>query len=163
MSGGMPVYRKQDDPDKWLMYNPKKKHWYVQSTSDKGTSGGWAYLECDPPCLPENGTKRTWKVSDGSDYQLQADVDISIATPQKLTDAAVLIAAAAEALAASVRADGHKVNEHTKYFRFSLLIKSHTLNNVLLINSNIINYFLSLFYLFPLGKTHHWSYGNTCI
>ena len=116
MSGGMPVYRKQGDPDTWLMYNPNYKDWYVQSTSLKGTNSGWAYLTCDPPCLPENGTKRTWQVWDGSAFQLQADVDISIATPQKLADAAALIAAAAEALAASVRADGHKVNEHAIYF-----------------------------------------------
>ena len=130
MSGGMPVYRKQDDPDKWLMYNPKKKHWYVQSTSDKGTSGGWAYLKCDPPCLPKNGTKRTWKLWDGSDYHTQTDVDISIATPQELADAAALIAdaaaliaAAAEALAASVTADGRKVNEQKyKYNSFLYLV-----------------------------------------
>ena len=127
----MPVYRKQGDPDLWLMYHPNYKDWIVQPTSHNGTNGGWAFLKCDPPCLPENGTKRTWQVVDGNAHQLQADVDISIATPQELADAAALIAAAAEALAASVRADGHKVNEHAICFRFSLLIKAHTLNNVL--------------------------------
>ena len=120
MSGGMPVYRKQDDPDKWLMYNPNDKDWYVQPTSHKGTNIGWAFLKCDPPCLPENGTKRTWKVQRGlaSDgHQLQADVDISIATPQERADAAALIAAAA-----SVRADG-KVNEQKyKYNSFLYLV-----------------------------------------
>ena len=121
----MSVYRKQGDPDTWLMYNPNDKSWIVQATSDKGTDWGYAFLTCDPPCLPENGTKHTWQVlidDSGDVYQLQADVDISIATPQE-------VAAAAEALAASVRADGHKVNEHTIYFRFSLFIKAHTLNN----------------------------------
>ena len=122
MSGGMPVYRKQGDPDTWLMYNPNDKDWYVQHTSRKGTNRGSAYLKCDPPCLPENGTKRTWKVWDGSTFQLQADVGISIVTPQKL-------------VAASVRADGHKVKEHT-------------MNNELLINGNNINYFLFLFFHF---------------
>ena len=77
MSGGMPVYRKQGDSDKWLMYNPNAKDWFVQSTSSKGTSSGYAYLTCDPPCLPENGTKHTWKVHDGS-WSIQAGVDISI-------------------------------------------------------------------------------------
>ena len=115
MSGGMPVYRKQNNPDLWLMY-ANDKRWSVQPTSYKGTNSACAYLTCDPPCLPENGTKRTWKVWDGSAYQLQADVNISIATPQELADAAALIAAAAEALAASVRADGHKVNEHAILF-----------------------------------------------
>ena len=123
MSGGMPVYRKQGDLDMWLVYYTNDKNWIVQSTSSKGTSSSYAYLTCDPPCLPENGTKRTWKVWDGSAYQLQADVDISIATPQEVVDAAALIAAAAEALAASVRADGHKVKEHAIYFRFSYSIK----------------------------------------
>ena len=118
----MPVYRKQDDPDKWLMYHPPNNNWNVQPTSHKGTSSCYAYLKCNPPCLPENGTKRTWQVWDGNAHQLQADVDISIATPQEvanaaalIADAAALIAAAAEALAASVRADGHKVNEHTTF------------------------------------------------
>ena len=146
MSGGMPVYRKQGDSDTWLMYYPNDKDWFVQPTSHKGKNGSWAYLKCDPPCLLENGTKRTWKVSDGSTFQLKADVDISIATPQEL--AAALIAAAAEALAASVRADGHKVNEHAIYFRFSLFIKAHTLNNELLICSNNFNYFFYLLFIF---------------
>ena len=114
MSGGMPVYRKQGDSDKWLMYNPNDKSWIVQPTSAKGTSGGYAYLKCDPPCLPENGNKRTWQVVVGSAFHLQADVEISIATPQEVADAAALIVAAAEALAASVRADGHKVNKFIK-------------------------------------------------
>ena len=130
MSGGMPVYRKQGDSDTWLMYNPNDKDWNVQHTSHKGTSSGCAYLKCDPPCLPENGTKRTWKVWDGNAHQLQADVDISIATPQELADAAALIAdaaaliaAAAEALAASVTADGRKVNEQKyKYNSFLYLV-----------------------------------------
>ena len=110
MSGGMPVYRKQGDRDMWLLYNPNDKEWKVQSTSAKGTSSdkewkilsdankvnsasakgmssasGHAYLKCDPPCLPENGTKRTWMVGGGG-FQLQADVDISIATPQEVVD-----------------------------------------------------------------------------
>ena len=111
MSGGMPVYRKQGDHDKWLMYHPPNKKWLVQSTKDKDTDLKWAYFKCDPPCLPENGTKRTWQVYDGSIFQLQADVDISIATTQEV---------AAEALAASVIADGHKVNEQ-KYKHNSFL------------------------------------------
>ena len=115
MSGGMPVYRKQGDPDKWLMYHPPNNNWNVQPTSHKGTSSAYAYLKCDPPCLPDNGTKRTWQVGGGG-FHLQADVDISIATPQELADAAALLAAAAEALAASVRADGHKVNEYSVCF-----------------------------------------------
>ena len=114
MSGGMPVYRKQGDHDKWLMYHPPNKYWSVQPTSAKGTSSSYAYLTCDPPCLPENGTKRTWKVVDGpGPYNLQADVDISIATTQE-------VAAAAEAFAASVSADGRKVNEQ-KYKHNSFL------------------------------------------
>ena len=118
MSGGMPVYRKQGDPDKWLMYHPSSKKWTLQRTNRKGTDVCRAFLICDPPCLPENGIKNTWQVlvgESGDVYQLQADVDILIATPQEVVDAAALIAAVAEALAASVRADGHKVNEHTTF------------------------------------------------
>ena len=84
MSGGMPVYRKQGDPDCWLMYHPSLKMWTLVHTYKKGTH---TVIELSQ----------------------DVDMDISIATPQELADASALIAAAAEALAVSVRADGHKV------------------------------------------------------
>ena len=116
MSGGMPVYRKQGDPDRWLMFHPSSKKRTLVRTGNKGTDVCRAFLICDPPCLPENGIKHTWQVligESGDDYHTQTDVDISIATPQEVADAAALIAAATEALAASVRADGHKVETCT--------------------------------------------------
>ena len=108
VSGGMPVYRKMDDPDMWLMYNPTWKKWYVQPTSSKGSESGWANLTCDPPCLPERGPKGTWQVSDGG-FKLQVGVAISMMTPEEVAAALALFAAEAEALAASVIADGRKV------------------------------------------------------
>ena len=109
VSGGMPVYRKMDDPDMWLMYNPTRKEWWVQQTSSKVTGGGWAYLTCNPPCLPERGPKGMWQVYDGGKFQLQAGVAISMMTPEEVAAALALFAAEAEALAASVVADGRKV------------------------------------------------------
>ena len=119
MSGGMPVYHKQGDSDTWFIYNPSFFSWLVQPMVQKGTNIGYAVLECIFPCLPENGTKRTWQVPDGSTckWDVQAAIDVSIATPQEVVDAAALIAAAAEAFAASVRADGHKVNEISIFFK----------------------------------------------
>ena len=109
MSGGMPVYRKMGDSDTWLVYNPSFKAWFVQLTLHKGMSAGWAYLDCVAPSLPENITKCIWKVQGrvvANGHQTQVDVDISAITPEEVTS---FIAAEAEALAASFRADGHKV------------------------------------------------------
>ena len=62
MSGGMPVYRKQGDPDTWLIYYPPLNQWCVKNTTHKGIDLKYACLKCNPPCLPENGTKRTWNL-----------------------------------------------------------------------------------------------------
>ena len=106
----MPIYCKLGDPDMWLMYYPSDKRWIVQKTSAKGSNKGWAYLECiSYSCLPENGPKSKWHVLDNDDFQIQAAVKISIATPQQIQQVRDEIAAATAALAASVAADGHKV------------------------------------------------------
>ena len=109
MSGGLPVYRKMDNPDWWLMYYPPYKMWMVQTTANKGRDLRYAGLKCDPPCLPERGPKGTWEVRNGGKLQPQAGVDISIASPEEVSAALALIAAEAEALAVSVRDDGPKV------------------------------------------------------
>ena len=56
--------------------------WFVQETTDKGDAKCRAFLKCDSPCLLSNAPERTWKVSDGTTFQLQADVVVSITTPQ---------------------------------------------------------------------------------
>ena len=106
----MPVYCKLGDPDMWLMYYPPTKTWIVQSTSEKGSNKGIAFLRCiSYSCLPENGPKSKWEVADNDDFQTQAAVKISIATPQQIQQVRDEIAAATAVLAASVAADGHKV------------------------------------------------------
>ena len=71
----------------------------------------WAFLECDGPCLPENGPERTWRVDTvGNGLQLQANVAISIATLQQVQTYDDEMAAVAAALAESIRVDGFKVN-----------------------------------------------------
>ena len=106
----MPVYCKLGDPGMWLMYYPPDKTWYVQPTSAKGSDEGIACLDCiSYSCLPENGPKSKWHVLDNDDFQIQAAVKISIATPQQIQQVRDEIAAAAVVLAASVAADGHKV------------------------------------------------------
>ena len=115
---GLTVYRKRGDADTWFMYYPPTKSWHVQKTSSKGTSKCYAALECGGPCLPENGPDRTWRVwnGGGTTLQLQANVAISIATPQQVQTYDDEIAAAAAALAERIRVDGFKVNIFLKYY-----------------------------------------------
>ena len=120
----MPVYCKLGDPGMWLMYYPPDKTWFVQSTSKKGSVEGIAGLRCITySCLPENGPKSKWEVADNNNFQIQAAVKISIATPQQIQQVRDEIAAAAAALAASVAADGHKVLLQFKFdIAFTYLI-----------------------------------------
>ena len=107
---GLTIYRKRGDANKWLMYYPPTKSWHVQPTSSKGTNECWASLECDGPCLPENGPERTWRVdTDNIGFQLQANVAISIATLQQVQTYDDEMAAAAAALVERIRVDGFKV------------------------------------------------------
>ena len=132
MSGGMPVYRKQGDSHTMLMYITHYNRWCAQKTEHKGN---YTFIECIPPCLPERGPKGTWQVPDGSTckWDVQAAIDVSIATPQEVVDAAALIAAAAEALAASVRADGHKVDTISiKMLKLATLFEFHHIRSYLL-------------------------------
>ena len=75
----MPVYRKMDDSDIWLIFyptNPTDQKWMVQPTLLKGTDEGFAYVNCDPPSFPENARiKRTWRVMRDWLYQPQSSVD----------------------------------------------------------------------------------------
>ena len=101
VSGGMPVYRKLDDYDVHLLYSPASKMWIIQAALDRGTNLKWAYLRCDPPCLPEKALQGSWQIDEGVVFRLQEEVLVSFPTRQEV--------AVAERLAASVRADGRKV------------------------------------------------------
>ena len=77
-SGGWPVYRKQNDPDKWLEYIVATNEWYVKPTADKGRAEGWMCLASDPPTRPElsRGTCEVW---DGDRWTLQSCVTVMTA------------------------------------------------------------------------------------
>lgn len=77
-SGGWPVYKKQNDPDKWLEYIVATNEWYVKPTADKGKAEGWMCLASDPPTRPElsRGTCEVW---DGDRWTLQSCVTVMTA------------------------------------------------------------------------------------
>ena len=107
---GLTIYCKRGDANMWLMYRTQTKSWQIQLTRDKGTNYCYAFLQCDGPCLPENGPERTWRVGTGGNgLQLQADVAVLIAIQQVQTYDDEMAAAAA-ALAERIRVDGFKVN-----------------------------------------------------
>ena len=73
--GGWPVYRKQNDPDKWLEYIVATNEWYAKPTADRGRAEGWMCLASDPPTRPElsRGTCEVW---DGDRWTLQSCVTV---------------------------------------------------------------------------------------
>ena len=75
LCGGWPVYRKQNDPDKWLEYIVATNEWYVKPTADRGRAEGWMCLSSDPPARPElsRGTCEVW---DGDRWTLQSSVTV---------------------------------------------------------------------------------------
>jgi len=75
LCGGWPVYRKQNDPDKWLEYIVATNEWYVKPTADRGRAEGWMCLSSDPPQSPElsRGTCEVW---DGDRWTLQSSVTV---------------------------------------------------------------------------------------
>ncbi len=60
------AYRQAEDPDWWLEWYAPTKKWYVTTTEVRGTSGGWAYLLCDPPRLPTDPRGAKWQVDFGT-------------------------------------------------------------------------------------------------
>ena len=145
---GLTVYRKRSDADTWLMYRTPTKSWQIQLTRNKGTNYCYAFLQCDGPCLPENGPERTWRVwNKTGSLQLQAKVTVSIATLQQVQTYDDDMAAAAAALAERIRVDGFKV----KIFLLLTIVYKIISLIFLILYNNII-----------LAKAYCWSQGNKC-
>ena len=107
---GLTVYRKRGDKYTLLAWHPRKKCWAVHETSYKVTGTCWAVLGCSGPCLPEDGPEGIWGVWDGTTFQLQETVAISIATLQQVKIYDNKVAAAAADLKDIVKIYGFKVN-----------------------------------------------------
>ncbi len=63
---GLPVFRKRDDKDLWLLFKQRTKSWSIRTTALKYLnaviSQNEAELFCGVPCLPEDGPERNWRV-----------------------------------------------------------------------------------------------------
>ena len=141
----MPVYRGINDPDRLLLFYPWSKKWVLVRTANKGTDLVAMFLTCDFTCLPENAPQRSWQVDacgNGTQYQLQANVHISIASAEGV---------AAASLALSVKNDGFKVKLFYYYLLFILLY-------ILRLNICFQSIFCYIINLLAIAKAHHWSY-----
>ena len=79
LSGGMPLYRKRGDADKWIEYMPGNRQWIVKPTSDRGKNSGWAYAACESGAVVAPQRVRSgWQVSDGSSYHAQPSVQVTV-------------------------------------------------------------------------------------
>ena len=91
LCGNISVYRKVDDDDMWLEYNPALKQWQVKPTISKGKDGGWAICAVPVKCLPEKCAPGQWVVADGDMFYPQPAITISEVTQGEveayLTDA----------------------------------------------------------------------------
>ena len=78
VSEGMPVYRKRDDADQWLEYYTSRRQWVVTSTKSRGTGAGCAWLQSDPPRLPDHTLGSVWEALDGDDFVDQPSVSVTL-------------------------------------------------------------------------------------
>ena len=78
--GGVPVFRKRTDADKLLVYVESKKWWVVQPSTNKGTTICFAYISCDPVSAPHKASGSGWRVHNGTSFNLQNAVTISLCT-----------------------------------------------------------------------------------
>jgi hypothetical protein len=88
-SGGVTVYRKVGDADRWLEYHAGAGQWQVKCTAWKGEDVSAAYCIVPAKCLPEECPVGQWQVlnvdededeggDDSGDYATQASVTVSI-------------------------------------------------------------------------------------
>ena len=81
LSGGMPVYRKVGDGDRWLWFYAPKSQWQVTRTANMGTGLAAAYCVVPLPCMPQDCPVGMWQVSfDGTEYVPQPAIIVSFQT-----------------------------------------------------------------------------------
>jgi len=75
VSGGMPVYKKQES-DMWLEFHVSKSQWMSRRTASKGqtTDICHAYVTCAIGVLPDKAPTGAWHVCNDKDWQTQASV-----------------------------------------------------------------------------------------
>ena len=54
LSGGMPVYRKVGDGERWLWFYAPKSQWQVTRTANRGNGLAAAYCAVPLPCVPQD-------------------------------------------------------------------------------------------------------------
>ena len=72
------VYVKVEDGDMWLEYHAVTRKWQVKTTAGKGEDGGWAYCAVPVKCLPEKCPAGQWQVGDGTKFDPQPAITISV-------------------------------------------------------------------------------------
>ena len=80
LSGGMPLYVKVGNPDKWLGYYAPMNQWQMINTAAKGTGNAAACCAGPVGCSPEGCPRGRWHVFDGSEWVLQPAITISVVT-----------------------------------------------------------------------------------
>ena len=78
LCGNATVYVMVGDGSKWLEFNAALKTWQVKETAHKGTNLSWANCAVPVKCLPEDCPPGMWEVYDGTKFNTQSAVTISV-------------------------------------------------------------------------------------
>jgi len=95
ISGGMPVYKKQEG-EQWLEYHVSKSRWMAKDLKDKGQDKyvGYACVACALGVLPDKASRGTWQVVDGVSWPSQASLVVTpVSAAEVAAEAAALLAA----------------------------------------------------------------------
>ena len=84
LSGNVTVYRKLGAGDWWLEYRASVKQWQVKPTASKGTDVCWARCAVPVKCLPTECPGGQWQAYDGSKFNPQPVVTVSVASEEEI-------------------------------------------------------------------------------
>jgi hypothetical protein len=86
--GGIIRYKKEGE-DAWLEYSANQKQWHVKPASKKGSTDAWAYLsDCSSAVGPDLASSGSWRLYNGSSFDVQSDVYCLPLQPLTLAGAA---------------------------------------------------------------------------
>ena len=84
MCGNVTVYVKLDDGSKCLEYNASRKQWQVKPSGSKGTDDFSMLCPVPVKCLPQDCPAGKWEVADGTDFNPQPAVTITVVTREEI-------------------------------------------------------------------------------
>jgi len=104
VSGGMPVYKKQE-AEMWLEYHASTSRWLSRPTTSKGQerNDSHASVDCDSGVLPDEAPIGAWKVGNGFSFSAQESIIVSPMSAADVAAEKTAVQAACEAARETAR------------------------------------------------------------